>query len=154
MRSPAGGSVPLRTRGSEVGEPAAQSGRSWCPRPLYRLPRHHLIHPLLRCSVPGSTQSWEAVLTPVAPSWKRWCGVQFSGQEFRRGYHFLLQGIFPTQGSNPGFLHCRWILYACDESCKRLSYQESPVSWKQDSLLWFCPSFLSQSLSFPGGKQK
>ena len=23
----------------------------------------------------------------------------------------VLQGIFPTQGSNPGFLHCRWILY-------------------------------------------
>ena len=23
----------------------------------------------------------------------------------------LLQGIFPTQGSNPGVLHCRWILY-------------------------------------------
>ena len=27
------------------------------------------------------------------------------------GYHALLQGIFPTQGSNPGLLHCRWILY-------------------------------------------
>ena len=23
----------------------------------------------------------------------------------------LLQGIFPTQGSNPGLLHCRWFLY-------------------------------------------
>ena len=23
---------------------------------------------------------------------------------------FLLQGIFPTQGSKPGLLHCRWIL--------------------------------------------
>ena len=23
----------------------------------------------------------------------------------------LLQGIFPTQGSSPGLLHCRWILY-------------------------------------------
>ena len=27
------------------------------------------------------------------------------------GCHFLLQGIFPTQGSNPHLLHCRWILY-------------------------------------------
>ena len=26
------------------------------------------------------------------------------------GCHALLQGIFPTQGLNPGFLHCRWIL--------------------------------------------
>ena len=25
--------------------------------------------------------------------------------------HFLLQGIFPTQGSNPGLLHCRQTLY-------------------------------------------
>ena len=25
--------------------------------------------------------------------------------------HALLQGIFPMQGSNPGFLHCRQILY-------------------------------------------
>ena len=27
------------------------------------------------------------------------------------GFHALLQGIFPTQGSNPGLPHCRWILY-------------------------------------------
>ena len=27
------------------------------------------------------------------------------------GCHFLLQGIFPTQGLNSCLLHCRWILY-------------------------------------------
>ena len=27
------------------------------------------------------------------------------------GCHFLLQGIFLTQGSNPHLLHCRWITY-------------------------------------------
>ena len=27
------------------------------------------------------------------------------------GCHFLLQGIFPTQGLNQGLLHCRQILY-------------------------------------------
>ena len=27
------------------------------------------------------------------------------------GSHSLLQGIFSTQGSNLGLLHCRWILY-------------------------------------------
>ena len=31
----------------------------------------------------------------------------------------LLQGVFPTQGSNPDLLHCRQILY-------QLSYQGSP----------------------------
>ena len=36
------------------------------------------------------------------------------------GCHALLQGIFPTQESNPGLLHCRWILNHC------LSHQRSP----------------------------
>ena len=35
------------------------------------------------------------------------------------GCHALLQGIFPTQGLNPGLPHCRWILYS-------LSHQGSP----------------------------
>ena len=35
--------------------------------------------------------------------------------------HFLLQGILPTQESNPGFLHCRQTLY-------HLSHQGSIVS--------------------------
>ena len=33
------------------------------------------------------------------------------GQNTGVGNLSLLQGIFPTQGSNPGRLHCRWILY-------------------------------------------
>ena len=33
------------------------------------------------------------------------------GQNIGIGCHFLLQGIFPTQGSNPGLLHCKRILY-------------------------------------------
>jgi len=34
--------------------------------------------------------------------------------------HFLLQQIFPTQGWNPGLLHCRQTLYL-------LSHQGSPL---------------------------
>ena len=33
--------------------------------------------------------------------------------------HALAKGIFPTQGSNLGLPHCRWILY-------QLSHQGSP----------------------------
>ena len=33
------------------------------------------------------------------------------GQNTGVGSLSLLQGIFPTQGSNPGLPHCRWILY-------------------------------------------
>ena len=32
------------------------------------------------------------------------------GKNTRMGCHFLLQGIFPTQGSNPGLPHCSWTL--------------------------------------------
>ena len=35
----------------------------------------------------------------------------FPGKNTRVGCHFLLQRIFPTQGSNPGHPHCRQTLY-------------------------------------------
>ena len=38
------------------------------------------------------------------------------GQNTGLGNCSLFQGIFPTQGSNPGLLHCKGILY-------QLSYQ-------------------------------
>ena len=41
------------------------------------------------------------------------------GQNTGVGSLSLLQGIFPTQGSNPDLPHCRWILY-------QLSHQGSP----------------------------
>ena len=41
------------------------------------------------------------------------------GQNTGVGSRSLLQGIFPTQGQNPGLPRCRWILY-------QLSHQESP----------------------------
>ena len=33
----------------------------------------------------------------------------FLGKKTGVGCHALLQGIFPTQGLNPGLLNCRWI---------------------------------------------
>ena len=35
----------------------------------------------------------------------------YPGKNTGVGCHFLFQGIFLTQGSNPGLLHCRQILY-------------------------------------------
>ena len=43
----------------------------------------------------------------------------FPGKTTGVGCHAFLQGIFPTQGSNSGLPHCRWILYC-------LSHQGSP----------------------------
>ena len=43
--------------------------------------------------------------------------------------HFPLQGIFPTQESNPGLLHCRQMIY-------RLSYEGSPLNLWSIQQLW------------------
>ena len=55
------------------------------------------------CSLPGS--SVHGIFQVIV---LEWIAISFS------------RGIFPTQGSNPGLLHCRWILY-------RLSHQGSPT---------------------------
>ena len=59
------------------------------------------------------------------------------GQNTGVGSLSLLQGIFPTQGSNPGLPHCRQILY-------QLSHQGSPRI-----LEWVAYPFSSRS-SGPG----
>ena len=46
------------------------------------------------------------------------CPWDFPGKNTGVGGHSLLQGIFPTQGSNPHLLHFRQILY-------QLSYRRS-----------------------------
>ena len=51
------------------------------------------------------------------------------GRNTGMGCHVLLWRIFPTQGSNPGLLHCRQILY-------HLSHQRSLI------LLIFCACFV------------
>ena len=69
------------------------------------------------------------------------CQQNFPGKNTRVGSHSLLQGIFPTQGSNQGLLHCRQILY-------HLSYQKG---WqfhldKLYFLLCSCMSMASLSM--------
>ena len=52
----------------------------------------------------------------------------FLGKSTGVGCHFLLQRIFPTQGSNPGLPHCRQMLY-------RLSHQGSLNEMKEDMVI-------------------
>ena len=52
------------------------------------------------------------------------CPWDSPGKNSAVGNHSQLQGIFLTQGSNPGLLHCRHILY-------HLSYQGSPFCREQ-----------------------
>ena len=74
------------------------------------------------------------------------CSCESPGKNTGVGCHALLQGIFPTQGLNPGLPHCRGILY-------HLSHQGSPPIWykvpqtgiekkeqKSNKVLWTYPS--------------
>ena len=54
-------------------------------------------------SLPGSSCLWD-----------------FTGNNTGVGCHFLLQGIFPTQGSNPGLPHCRQMLLPSEPPGKSL----------------------------------
>ena len=104
----------------------------------------------MNCSLPGSSfhETLRArILGWVAISFSKSCSVvsnslqphglfcpwnspsQYTGV----GSLSLLQGIFPTQGSNPGLPHYRWILY-------QLSHKESPRI-----LEWVAYSFSSES---------
>ena len=57
------------------------------------------------------------------------------GRNTRVGCHSLLQGIFQTQGSNSGVLHCRQILYSVSRSVMSDSLQ--PHGLQHASIL--CP---------------
>ena len=90
-----------------------------CPRstpPLENLP-----HPAHSLSVSRSVMSdslWPHGLYPA----RLLCPWDPSGKNTGMGCHSLLLQIFPTQGSNPGLLRCRQILY-------HLSYyQGSPIT--------------------------
>ena len=56
------------------------------------------------------------------------------------GCHALLQGIFPTQGLNPGLPHCRWI-------CYHLSLQGKPKNTGVSSLSPLQGIFPTQELN-------
>ena len=80
------------------------------------------------CSPPCSSirdgglvaKSCPTLVTPCTVACQAPLSMGFSSQEHWSGFHFLLQGIFPTQESNLGVLHWRQILYW-------LNYKGSPM---------------------------
>ena len=58
-----------------------------------------------------AAQSCPNVCDPMNSSPPVLCPLNCSGKNTGVGSHSLLQGIFLTQGSNPGILNCRQILY-------------------------------------------
>ena len=72
------------------------------------------------------------------------CPWNSPGENTGLGCHSLLQGIFLTQGWNPGLLHCWQILY-------HMSHQESPHYILSPYLFytWKCLPFWLPSSYFP-----
>ena len=65
------------------------------------------------CECAKSLQSCLTLCNPVdwvGPA-RLLCPWDFSGKNTEAGCHFLLQGIYLTQGSNLGLPNCRQILY-------------------------------------------
>ena len=80
-------------------------------------------------SVSGSVMSDSLWPSGLYPS-RLLCPWNSPGKNTGVGCHSLLQGIFPTQGSNLGVLHCRQILYY-------LSHQGSPpIGFTKDKCLF------------------
>ena len=70
-----------------------------------------------------SESTWSeshSVVSDSLPPYGLYSPWNSSGQNTGVDSLSLLQGIFPTQGSNPGLLHCRRILY-------QLSHKGSPL---------------------------
>ena len=81
-------------------------------------------------------ESCSVVSDSLQPPWNS------PGQNTGVGSLFLLQGIFPTQGLNSGFPHCRQILY-------QLSHKESlRILEGGGSLSLFQQIFLTQGLNW------
>ena len=88
------------------------------------------------------------------------CPWRFSSQNYGAGLpgpppgDLPNPGIFPTQGSNPGLPHCRWILYQLShkEILEWVAYSFSsgiPLTQESNQSLLHCRQILYQ-LSFQG----
>ena len=85
-------------------------------QPLEKIPEVLLYDPLILERRLG-VKTW--ALSPALQVYSLPAELQGKLKNTGMGSLSLLQGIFPTQGSNPGLPHCRWILY-------QLSHRGSP----------------------------
>ena len=98
--------------------------RKWQPTPVFSPGEPHgwslaaTVHGVAKSQTRPSTHAhvlwmhYNQCKVEVVQSRPTLCSPWKSpGQNTGVGSHSLLQGIFPTQRSNPGLLHCRQILY-------------------------------------------
>ena len=101
-----------------------RTGRNWDLNAVFRSPES-IIFPLYHdfseyvfSNYDSENASYSVVSDSLRPHtlYSPW---NSPGQNTGVSSLSLLQGIYPTQRSSSGLLHCRWILY-------QLSYEESP----------------------------
>ena len=75
-------------------------------------------------------------VTPCTVASQAPLSMEFSRQEYWSGLPFPTLGVFLTQGSNPGLLHCRQILYCLNQQgsdfvklCELFTVRGHPVQW-------------------------
>ena len=78
------------------------------PFPVHLKPSQHCL--LMGYAAASSFQSRPTLCDCGLPA-RLLCPRNSLGKSTGVGCHDLLQGIFPTQGSNPCLLHCRQTLY-------------------------------------------
>ena len=89
--------------------------RKWQPTPVFLPGESQGWQSLVGCHLWDRTESDTTEVTwhLAARNWLSHLSMGFSGENTGVEYHSLLQGIFPTQGSNPiSYISCtgRWIL--------------------------------------------
>ena len=87
--------------------------------------KHAVISPVLNIYVCVCV-TWSVVFDSLQPhglqSTRLLCPWNSPGKNTGMGCHSLLQGIFPTQGTNPHLLFCRQILYHLSRQGSRNTY--------------------------------
>ena len=68
-----------------------------------------------------------------------------AGQNTGVGSLSLLQGVFPTQGLNPGLPHCRWVLY-------QLSHKGCPIQYNHSRMGYTILIFISTAIIISFGE--
>ena len=91
----------------------------------YQLPRSQVFLLIASVCVCQSLSCVQLFETPWTVAHQAPLFTGFSRQEYWSGWPFsgrssAIQKTFPTQGLNPGLMHCRWILYC-------LSHKQSPL---------------------------
>ena len=104
--------------------------RGWEPL-IQSVKSESVSHSVMSASLrPHGLQSARCLCSWISP-----------GKKTGMGSHFLLQGIFPTQGSNPSLLHCRWTLY-------HLSHQGSQCASHQIFSEYLLSELITHDYSF------